>query len=201
MPLRNMRLKKTFARFLNEAQQANTQQLPVKVFAQDESRLGLMTIIRRLITGKGVKPIASFQHTYKTLYLYGVVEPLTGEHFFFVFSHLDTVCFQAFIDQVAATFADTFNIMLLDRGTFHRAKALVLPPNMYLIFQPAATPELNPIERVWEYIKDRLAGKNFASLDELFHAASTILKGITQEILQSLTGCDYFTTAVKGVFI
>lgn len=173
----------------------------MKVFAQDESRLGLMTIIRRIITGKGVKPIAPFQHTYKTLYLYGVVEPLTGDHFFFSFSHLDTICFQAFIDQVAATFSDTFNILLLDRGTFHRAKALEIPQNMYFIFQPAANPELNPIERVWQYLKERLAVKNFASLDELFNAVSRILQGITHEILQSLTGFDYFTTAVNGVFI
>jgi hypothetical protein len=190
-----------FTQHLNEARQANTQQLPVKVFAQDESRFGLMTIMRRIITGKGVKPIAPFQHTYKTLYLYGVVEPLSGDQFFFTFSHLDSVCFQAFIDQVSETFADTFNIMLLDRGTFHRAQDLEIPQNLYFIFQPAANPELNPIERVWQYIKERLALKNFTSLDELFNAVSTILKGITQETFQSLTGFDYFTTAVNGVFI
>jgi hypothetical protein len=173
----------------------------VKVFAQDESRLGLMTIMRRMITGKGVKPIAPCQPKDKTCYLYGVVEPLTGDHDVFVFSHLDSICFQAFLDQVSATFSDTFNIMLLDRGTFHRAKALEIPQNMSFIFQPAATPELNPIERVWQYFKDRLALKNFATLDELFDAVSSILKGITHETLRSLTGFDYFTIAVNGVFI
>lgn len=173
----------------------------MKVFAQDESRLGLMTIMRRIITAKGVKSIAPFQHKYKTFYLYGVVEPLTGEHFFFTFSHLDSLCFQAFIDQVAETFSDTFNIFLLDRGTFHRAKDLEIPQNMYFIFQPAANPELNPIERIWQYIKDRFALKNFTSLDELFNAVSTILKGVTQETFQSLAGFDYFTHAVNGVFI
>ena len=186
---------------MSEAQQANTHQLSVKVFAQDESRLGLMTIIRRIITSKGVTPIALFQHTYKTLYLYGAVEPLTGEHLFFTFSHLDSICFQAFINQLADTFPDTFNIVLLDRGTFHRAKDLELPPNMYCIFQPAATPEVNPIERVWLYLKDRIALKNFAALDELFNAISTILKSITHETLQSLTGFDYFITAVNSVII
>lgn len=173
----------------------------MKVFAQDESRLGLMTILRRIITSKGVKPIAPVQHPYKTFYLYGVVEPLTGHHFFFVFSHLDTSCFQAFIHLVAAQFPDTFNILLLDRGTFHRAEALEIPQNMYLIFQPAATPEVNPIERVWHYLKDRLALKNFPSLDALFSAVSTIFTSITQERFQSLTRFSYFTNAVNGVFI
>lgn len=155
----------------------------------------------RVITGKGVKPIAPFQHKYKTFYLYGVVEPLTGDHFFFSFSHLDMLCFQVFIDQVSDTFSDTFPVILLDRGTFHRAQGLEIPQNMYFIFQPAANPELNPIERVWQYLKDRRALKNFASLDELFNAMSTILQGITQEMFQSIPGFDYFITAVKGVFI
>lgn len=173
----------------------------MKVFAQDESRFGLMTILRRIITGKGVKPIAPFQHKYQTLYLYGVVEPATGDHVFFSFSHVDTICFQAFLDQVAAMFSHTFNIILLDQGTFHLAIELEIPENVALIFQPAATPELNPIERVWEYIKDRMAFKNFASLDDLFVAMSTILDGLTRNTLQSLTGFDYFLSAVNGVFI
>jgi hypothetical protein len=172
----------------------------VKVFAQDESRFGLMTIIRRIITRRGVKPIAPFQQKYKTLYLYGVVEPQTGDQFFFTFSHLDSVCFQVFIDLVAERFDDTFNIVLLDRGTFHRAQALVLPQNMYFIFQPAATPEVNPIERVWQYIKDRIALENFASLDDLFNAVRAVLHDFTKETLQSLTGFDYFITAVNSVF-
>jgi hypothetical protein len=160
-----------------------------------------MTILRRLITGKGVKPIAPFQQKYQTLYFYGGGEPLTGDHFFFSFSHVDAGCFQAFLEQVSTTFAATFNILLLDRGTFHRARALTIPSNLALIFQPAASPELNPIERVWEEMKEHLAGHNFASLDELFIAASRLVTGFTREILQSLTGFEYFLTAVKGIFI
>jgi hypothetical protein len=189
-----------FADSLTKAQQANIHQLPVKVFAQDESRFGLMTIIRRIITRRGVKPIVPFQQKYKTLYLYGVVEPQTGDQFFFTFSHLDSTCFQVFLDLVAERFDDTFNIVLLDRGTFHRAQDLVIPQNLYLIFQPAATPEVNPIERVWQYIKDRIALKNFVSLDDLFNAVRTILHDLTQETLLSLTGFDYFITAVNSVF-
>jgi hypothetical protein len=159
-----------------------------------------MTIMRRIITRQGVKPIAPFQHKYQTWYLYGIVEPQTGDQFFFTFSHLDAICFQAFLDLIAARFNDTFNIVLLDRGTFHRAQDLVIPQNVSLIFQPPATPEVNPIERVWQYIKDRIALKTFASLDDLFHAVCTVLHDLTQETLQSLTGFDYFITAVNSVF-
>ena len=160
-----------------------------------------MTIIRRIITSKGIKPIAGFQQKYKTFYLYGAVEPQSGEHFFFSFSHLDSVCFQVFLDQFCERFKESFNILLLDRGSFHRAKDLVVPDNVYLIFQPAANPELNPIERVWHYVKERLALENVDSLEALFKAVSTILKALTQETLRSLTEFDYFISAVKDVFI
>ncbi len=135
------------------------------------------------------------------MYLYGVVEPATGDHFFFSFSHLDTICFQIVLDQVAAMFSHTFHIILLDQGTVHLARALEIPENVALIFQPAATSELNPIERVWQYINDRMALRNFASLDELFNAMSAILDGSTHEMFRSLTGFDYVLTAVNGVFI
>jgi transposase len=160
-----------------------------------------MTIIRRIITSKGTKPLAAFQHKYKTLYLYGAVEPQTGDHFFFTFSHLDSVCFQVFLDLFSEQFSENFNIVLLDRGSFHRAEDLLIPENVFLIFQPAANPELNPSERVWQYVKDRLALENFDSLDALFKALSTILQDLTQETLQSLTGFEYFISAVNNVFI
>jgi hypothetical protein len=159
-----------------------------------------MTIVRRMITQRGIKPIVPFQQKYQTWYLSGVVEPHTGDQFFFTFSHLDSTCFQVFLDLVAERFAHTFKLILLDRGTFHRAQNLVMPQNRSFILQPAATPEVNPIERVWQYLKDRIALKTFASLDDLFNAVCRVLHDFTHATLQSLTGFDYFLTAVNSVF-
>jgi hypothetical protein len=116
-------------------------------------------------------------------------------------AHLDPICFQAFIDQGAATVSATLNLLRLARGTFHRAKALEIPQQLSCICQPAANPALTPRERVWPYLHERLAGKTFAALDDLCNAVSRLLTGITPERRQSLPGCDYFTTAVTGVFI
>jgi hypothetical protein len=138
------------AEHLNEDQHANTQQLPGKVFAQDERRFGLMTLLRRMMTGQGVKPLAPFQLKDQTLYLYGGVDPLTGDQFFFSFSPLESSGFQAVIDQVSAAVSTTLNILLREQGTFHRAKALEIPQNLSCMVQPAANPELPPIERVWQ---------------------------------------------------
>ncbi len=75
------------------------QERPIRYFAEDESRFGLKTIIGRLITGCGVKPIGKWQGLFKAFWLYGAVEPATGESFFLQFSHVDAECYQRFLDE------------------------------------------------------------------------------------------------------
>ena len=100
----------------------------VRLFCEDESRCGLLPVSSRRITGRGVKPIANIDHTFENLYLYGAVEPITGESFFLEMPWLDSVCFQLFIDKLAETFPKTLNILVLDNGSFHQAKSLQLTP-------------------------------------------------------------------------
>ena len=100
----------------------------VRLFCEDESRFGLLPVSSRRITGRGVKPIANIDHTFENLYLYGAVEPITGESFFLEIPWLDSVCFQLFIDKLAETFPKTLNILVLDNGSFHQAKSLQLTP-------------------------------------------------------------------------
>jgi hypothetical protein len=68
-----------------------------RYFAQDESRFGLKTIIGRLITVCGIKPIGQWQWLFKAFWLDGAVEPATGESFLLQFSHVDTECYQRFL--------------------------------------------------------------------------------------------------------
>jgi hypothetical protein len=102
---------------------------PIKVFAQDETRLGLLPIIRRRITACGVQPMATVSHTFDSFSLYGAVEPTTGVSFFLELPHLNTLMFQVWVDGFAAAFADSFNIVVLDNGAFHKAKTLRWPPH------------------------------------------------------------------------
>ncbi len=69
------------------------QERTIRYWCEDESRFGLKTVTGRKLTLKGVKPVGQVQWTREALYLYGIVEPRTGEHYFLEFSHLDTICF------------------------------------------------------------------------------------------------------------
>jgi len=71
---------------------------PIKFWCQDESRFGLKTYPGRWITNKCIKPISPNQWKREAYWLYGAVEPLTGDAFYMEFSHVDTECFYAFLD-------------------------------------------------------------------------------------------------------
>lgn len=160
----------------------------VRFFCGDETRLGLKTIGGRKIVAKGVKPIGKVQWQFQATYLYGIVEPKTGEHFFFEFSHLNTDCFQIFLNLVSSQFQDDLLIIQLDNGAFHKAKRLNVPSNIILLFQPPHCPELNPIEQVWQYLKRQLRWSLPTSLDLLRQQLTERLETLTLEIVRSITG-------------
>ena len=160
----------------------------IRFFCGDETRLGLKTLGGRKITAKGIKPLGTVQWQFKATYLYGVVEPKTGEHFFFEFSHLNTDCFQLFLNLVSQQFKDDLLIIQLDNGAFHKAKRLQVPANIILLFQPTHCPELNLIEQVWQYLKRRLRWSLPVSLDQLRQHLNERLEALTPEVVASITG-------------
>ena len=171
---------------------------PIKVFAQDETRLGLLPIVRRRITACGVQPTATVLHTFASFYLYGAVEPTTGASFFLELPHLNTEMFQVWVDGFAAAFPESFNILVLDNGAFHKAKALRWPANTVPLFLPPYSPELNPMERLWRDLKDQLADRPATTLDELSDTVCSSIQTYANATLKSLTSFPYFVQAVEA---
>ena len=85
----------------------------------------------------------------------------------------------------------------LDNGRFHSAKKLQIPNNVVLLFQPPYSPDVNPIERVWQSMKDQLRWLNLKSLEELRREVDEIIQSITPSQLASLTSFDFILTALK----
>ncbi|WP_228009834.1 IS630 family transposase [Microcystis aeruginosa] len=82
----------------------------IRFLCEDQTRLALKTISGRKITAKGVKPYGKVQGQFQATYIYGVLEPKIGEHFFYEFTHLNSQCFQIFLELVSEYFAGGFAI-------------------------------------------------------------------------------------------
>ncbi len=178
---------------------ANTR--PVRVFSQDESRFGLLTVRRRRLTARGVQPIGQVQHVFEWFYVYGAVEPVTGDRFFLELPDLNAEMFQIFVDLFAEAFPDSLNILLLDNSGAHTAQQLTLPANICLVFLPPYCPELNPIERLWRDLKDMLAWLQFPDLDGQQAYVGDLLQAYEAPTLQALTSYTYLVEAIHALCI
>ncbi len=168
----------------------------IRYWCQDETRWSLTTVYRRLLSAIGVKPVGKMQWVCEGFWLYGVVEPLTGEQFFYEFSHLECACFQRFITLFAQQYPQEFHIWHLDRASAHVAKRLQLPDNLLLLFQPSHCPELNSIERLWQHLKDSVSWELFADVEVLRTTVRQRLAQLTQDVVKSLTGWNYILDAL-----
>jgi transposase len=75
--------------------------------------------------------------------------------------------FSKVLRSVSLRISDNLNVIQLDNGRFHHSSILKIPDNILLNFQPPYSPELNPIERVGQHIKQELSWENYQNLDEI----------------------------------
>jgi len=168
----------------------------LRYLCQDETRVGLKSETGKVITAQGVKPIAPVQWQRDNFWVYGVVEPLSGWHFQQEYDHLNSEHFQRFLDALSQSLGDDVALIQLDQAKAHQALSLRWPENLIPIFQPAHSPELNPIERLWQWVKQQLRGENFENLDQLRLRLEQVLQQLTVERVASLTSYDFILEAL-----
>ena len=168
----------------------------IRYWCQDESRLGLKTMPGRKITLKGVKPVGIEDWQFEYFWLYGLVEPLSGENFFGEFCHFDSICFEKYLELFTQKFPQDLHIIQLDNGSPHRAFELDIPENVILLFQPPYSPQINPIERLWKHLKKDLKWGLFEDLDALRNTVQKILPKLSRKIISSLTGWKFIVDAI-----
>jgi transposase len=171
------------------------------LWSQDESRFGRHTVQRRRLTLPGVKPICAFEQTFESFWLCGAVQPNSGENFVLALPATDGDCLQVFLDQFAAAHTQDLNeihVLLMDNGGAHRAKTLRWPERVLPVYLPAYCPELNPIERWWQELKDAVSNQLFGALDPLRACLDAELAAWNQgpERLCSLTSYPYLIDAL-----
>ncbi len=143
-------------------------EVPVEVWAQDECRLGLKPIIRRVWTKCGERPKAVSQIRYEWTYVYGFVRPATGETHWLILPHVSRECFdialQRFATRVGASKKKRI-ILVLDGAGWHKSLALNTPCGITLMFLPPYSPELQPAEKLWPLIREAVANRSFDSIE------------------------------------
>ena len=158
--------------------------------------------LRRRLTGCGVKPVQVVAPLYEYYWLYAAVEPTTGEAFWWEVPRRDADCFTVFLRQFGQHYGASLNIVLLDQAPAHVAQRVEVPENVILVWLPAYSPELNPVERLWEDLKyrlDVLHGQVRSSLRALQEHVAGLVQRYSAEMSASLTGYAYLVAAVYAL--
>lgn len=101
--------------------------------------------------------------------------------------------FQIFLNELANKNPLEYKVVILDNGRFHKAKSLIIPQNIKLVFLPPYSPELNPAELVWLNMKKKITNKTYKTMEELKAKINQIVKELlTNKFIKNLCGFDYF---------
>src|SRR3954468_17043095 len=150
--------------------------------AQDEGRFGRISTPKRAWAPPGVRPKAPRQVIRESSYVYAAVAPDPGLMTSLILPAANTAMMNLFLAQVAKDFADSFIVMQVDQAGWHRAKDLEVPENIRLIFQPAYSPEVNPVEHLWEELREKYVhNRVFPSLDEVIEVLCQGLNHLTAD--------------------
>jgi transposase len=149
---------------------------------QDEGRFGRISRPKRCWAPPGMRPHVPSQVVRESVYIFAAVAPGAGLMTSLVLPSANTAMMNLFLEHVSQSFEKYFIVMQVDQAGWHRSKELIVPANIRLIEQPAYSPEVNPVEHLWEELREKyLHNRLFSSLDALVEVLCQGLNELTDD--------------------
>jgi transposase len=160
----------------------------VCIYYQDESRYGQMTIQSGIWSISGERPEYLNQYNFLNAWIYGAINPQDGNHFGLILPKLDSLNMQIFLDQFSKNIDKKSHVlMILDGSRAHLNNKIIIPKNLTLHFLPPYSPQLNPIERLWSFLKrNYLSFKRYNNIDEVIQSGVNAWQSLTKKIIKSI---------------
>jgi transposase len=145
----------------------------VELWAEDEARLGLKPVIRRVWAPVGKRPIARLKRGYEWTYVYGFVRPESGEVYWLVLPTANVELFSMALAEFAKEVGageEVRILLVVDKAGWHIGGEVEIPEGIHLEFLPSGSPELMPAERLWPLTNEGVANRLFEEIEELEEA-------------------------------
>jgi transposase len=173
----------------------------LRVYFQDESRFGQQGTTTNVWAQRGSRPTAIRQTEYQYLWVLGAVCPETGHAEGLLSPQLNTKIVNIFLNLFSRTIPEGEHaVMVWDGAGFHTSRSLIVPGNITLVQLPPYSPELNPIENLWHYLKSHFwSNRAYANYDALEKAAMDAwrLAVLDEELVQTVCAAPYLNRATS----
>ncbi len=141
---------------------------PVKIWVEDEGRFGLHSFTRRMWTLRGVKPVVPVHQRYQWFYVFAALECTQGELQAAYWDGVNLDITRSFLEQVTSSAPEAEHIVIYDGAGFHLDPGVhSLPPHMHVIQLPPYSPQLNPVEGLWDLLRDEVCNRAFDTVEQL----------------------------------
>lgn len=162
------------------------------VFFFDEGRFGFQPVTGRRWTRKGVHSITIVRPGYKNFYAFSAVNPNTGEEITLFLPWVNTAMMKLFLDHLSQVLDKRSCFLVMDQAGWHGSADLEIPSNIEIVFLPPYSPELNPVERLWQWLKRHsLRNRCHENLETMMDAVQECLQEATPSFLKNLCRCNY----------
>jgi putative transposase len=141
----------------------------IEIWWQDEARVGQKNGITRRWARRGTRPRAPHDQRTKWAYIFGAICPAKGKGAGLVMPWCDTQAMAEHLREISLTVdPGSHAVLMLDQAGWHGSAKLEVPANITLLPLPPRSPELNPVENVWQFMRDNwLSNRIFASYDDI----------------------------------
>lgn len=163
----------------------------------DEARFGQQGTLTDVWARRGSRPTAVRQTRYEWCYLYAAVEPATGESAALIAPNVNTGTMNAFLQILEAERKpDEHFVLIMDQAGWHRSKQLKMPDGITGLLLPPYSPELNPTENLWHYMRSHyLSNRRYEDYEELMTAGTEAYRNLTPAVIKSVCACPYLERA------
>ena len=135
---------------------------------------------------KGQRTQVKIKLGFKNFYLYCAAMPKNGENFTLLMPAVNTDCMNVFLEELSEEIKEDF-ILIMDGASWHKSKNLIIPKNIQIVLLPPYCPELNPVERLWKYIKNHtIKNRVFKTLENLEDEVCEFFRNLTKDIVISI---------------
>ena len=167
---------------------------------KDEGRFGQKGRVAHRWWLRGERPLGLCDRRFKSAYIFAAICPETGEDFALVMPKVNTKAMNRFLKDSSTSRGPDVHVMLvMDQAGWHGAKDLVMPSNITPVPLPPYSPELNPVERVWLFLRERfLSHRMLLDYDAVVDACCQAWTAMTadQSRIRSLAN-DQWIACVK----
>ena len=126
----------------------------VQVWFEDEARFGQKGTLTRVWARRGSRPRAVRQNKFTSLYVLAAVCAATGAVSALIMPELNAEVLNLFLEQMSRELpAGVHAVLIWDGAGYHTSQDLKVPSNISVIQLPPYSPELNPVENLWHYIR------------------------------------------------